>query len=83
MKVATVRELRNDYRQLLDRVVAGEEIVITKRGRPLARLVPERPAEAGAVDWSLSEAIGRDRSQERQLTAEELSNVLKDGAGSW
>jgi prevent-host-death family protein len=31
---------------LLDRVAAGEEIVITKRGRPVARLVPPAGAKA-------------------------------------
>lgn len=29
---------------LLDRVAQGEEIVITRRGIPVARLVPARPA---------------------------------------
>ena len=83
MKTATVRELRNDYRQLLDRVVAGEEVVITKRGRTMARLVPERAEEGDTVDWSTSEAVRRDRSEERQLTAAESANVRQDGSGAW
>jgi prevent-host-death family protein len=33
-------EAKNRLGQLLDRVEAGEEIVITRRGRPVARLVP-------------------------------------------
>ena len=37
------RELRNNTRGLLDRVRAGEEIVITVDGRPAARLVPVDP----------------------------------------
>jgi prevent-host-death family protein len=34
------RELRNNTRQLLERVEAGEEITITVGGRPVAMLVP-------------------------------------------
>jgi prevent-host-death family protein len=38
------RELRNDTAGLLRRVEAGEKIVITRRGKPVAELVPHRPA---------------------------------------
>lgn len=42
-KVAS-RELRNQTAELLRRVQAGEEIVITSRGEPVASLVPfEQP----------------------------------------
>ncbi|MBS1887415.1 MAG: type II toxin-antitoxin system prevent-host-death family antitoxin [Actinobacteria bacterium] len=34
------RELRNDTAGLLRRVEAGETIVITRRGKPVANLVP-------------------------------------------
>jgi prevent-host-death family protein len=36
------RELRNDTAGLLRRVEAGETIVITRRGKPVADLVPHR-----------------------------------------
>lgn len=35
-----LRDLRNHTADLLQRVEAGEELVITKRGKPVARLVP-------------------------------------------
>jgi prevent-host-death family protein len=38
------RELRNDTGGLLRRVEAGETIVITLRGKPVADLVPHRRA---------------------------------------
>jgi prevent-host-death family protein len=37
-------EAKTHLPQLLDRVARGEEIQITRNGRPIARLVPE-PAE--------------------------------------
>jgi prevent-host-death family protein len=36
------RDLRNGTGALLQRVAAGEEIVITVKGRPVAQLVPVR-----------------------------------------
>jgi prevent-host-death family protein len=38
------RELRNDTAGLLRRVEAGEKIVITRRGKPVADLVPHERA---------------------------------------
>ncbi|HET8815307.1 MAG TPA: type II toxin-antitoxin system prevent-host-death family antitoxin [Solirubrobacterales bacterium] len=38
------RELRNDTAGLLRRVEGGETIVVTRRGKPVADLVPHRPA---------------------------------------
>ena len=37
-------EAKNRLGTLLDWVEAGEEVVITRRGKRVARLVPERPA---------------------------------------
>lgn len=44
MTEVSARELRNASAQLLARAEAGEQIVITNRGRPVAELVPVRPA---------------------------------------
>ena len=44
MSTVASRDLRNNTGELLRRVDAGEQIVITKRGKPVASLVPfERP----------------------------------------
>lgn len=40
MKAISVRDARSKLRTLLDRVAAGEEIVIVRRGKAAARLVP-------------------------------------------
>jgi len=38
---AGIKEVKNNLSRLLARVKAGEEILITERGRPVARLVTE------------------------------------------
>jgi antitoxin (DNA-binding transcriptional repressor) of toxin-antitoxin stability system len=41
MRKATVRELRREFKKIERLLQLGEEIQITKRGRLIARLVPE------------------------------------------
>jgi prevent-host-death family protein len=44
METVGAYEAKTHLPQLLDRVARGEEILITRNGRPVARLVPE-PAD--------------------------------------
>lgn len=46
MKEVGVRELKNRLSEYLRRVKAGEDVVVTEHGRPLAKLspLPARPA---------------------------------------
>lgn len=37
-------EAKNTFEALLDLVQKGEEVVITRHGKPVARLIPERQA---------------------------------------
>jgi prevent-host-death family protein len=83
MKTATVRDLRNRYTSLLRWIGAGEEIVITQRGKPIARLIPERENPAQKVDWTRSPAIKRDRSASRVLTAAESLDLIHEASGKW
>lgn len=53
MKRAGIREARQNLSALIDDVKKGREIVITDRGRPVARLVPPlRPPAAPFPDLS-------------------------------
>jgi prevent-host-death family protein len=83
MRKATVRDLRNRYTSLLRWIRAGEEIVITRRGKPVARLVPELAEAAATIDWSQSPAVNRDRSTTRQLSAQESADILREAGGGW
>ena len=83
MRTATVRDLRNHSTSLLSWVSAGEEILITQRGKPVARLIPEKPAEPTKVDWSQAPEVTRDRSGERMLSAQESLDLIHDAASRW
>jgi prevent-host-death family protein len=43
------RELRNDNAELMRRVEAGESFTVTRRGVPLADLIPHREQERRAL----------------------------------
>ena len=53
MKTVTVSKLKASLSEYLRRVKAGEEILVTERGLPIARLVP--PARAQSLPEHLAE----------------------------
>jgi prevent-host-death family protein len=72
MRRAGIREARQDFSRLLEDVRNGREVVITERGRPVARLVPVKPPrpfpnlaavrrKTRPVEPSLSQAVLDDR----------------------
>ena len=49
MRTAGIREARQNLSILLDEVKKGREVVITERGRPVAKLVPPDPPKGRGV----------------------------------
>jgi prevent-host-death family protein len=76
-------DAKTRFGELLDRVAKGEEVVITRHDKPVARLVPEgverkddvRRAVAGLRE--LQQRIGR-RSKAR-LSNREVRSAIEDG----
>jgi prevent-host-death family protein len=58
-------EAKSKLRQLLDWVEAGEEVVITRRGRIVAKLVPHGLVPPGSIDRTRAQAAAR-RIRERR-----------------
>ena len=46
MQTTSITELKNSLSAYLRNVKAGEEVLITDRGRPIARLVPVSPSDS-------------------------------------
>ena len=46
MTVFNIHEAKTHFSKLLARVLRGEEVVIAKAGKPVARLLPFMPADA-------------------------------------
>jgi prevent-host-death family protein len=63
MKTATVREAQHHLSQLMADVERGEEIILTRRGKPIARILPmETERKVDFPDFGeLRKANGTDR----------------------
>jgi prevent-host-death family protein len=48
MRTVSAREANQGFSKLLQSVVDGEEVLITRRGKPVARLAPIEPAARDA-----------------------------------
>jgi len=57
MKVS-VSEAKHRFSDMLDRIVIGEEVVITNKGEPVAKLVPIPAAEKKCRKRQLGSAKG-------------------------
>ena len=51
-------EAKTQLSALLDRVERGEEVRITRHGRPVARLVPDHEVDKRAIDKAIAELKG-------------------------
>jgi len=79
-------EARAKFSELLDRVGRGEEIVITRGGKPAARLVPAqgapKPAGKKATAAELLE-IGREFKKlvKGEFSSQDVNKILYDDDG--
>ena len=77
MKTIGAFEAKNRLSELLDAVENGEEIMITKHGRPVAKLVPvekfDRARAREAAEWLI-----RTR-KERSLGGLSIVDMIKQG----
>jgi prevent-host-death family protein len=52
LKAASISKLKASLSEYLDAVRKGEEVVITDRGQPIARLLPIESRKAGDGAWA-------------------------------
>jgi prevent-host-death family protein len=81
MPAFNVNEAKANFSKLLDRVLEGEEVLITRNGVPVAELVPARrrpfPLGAGRNDPNLNrEALASD-DWWRPMTDDEFEAFLE------
>ena len=67
-KVVNVHEAKTHLSRLLARVAGGDEVIIAKAGKPVARLIPVAPHG--------QRSLGKDR--ERVLIAEDFDAPLPE-----
>ena len=85
MATITAFEAKTRFGELLERVAKGEEVVISRHDRPVARIVPEgvrrqdevRRAIAGLRE--LQASIRARRGASRRLTDREVRSAIDEG----
>jgi prevent-host-death family protein len=71
-------EARRHLATLLERVAKGEKIVITKRGKPVAMLVPAPKAE-NVVRQAVKEMLAYRDRRRRRLGGISFRDLLEEG----
>ena len=82
MREVNVYEAKTSLSALLQAVAAGEEIVITRRNKPIARLVPLEPATARPTFGMAKEAFQRSGLSRGDI-ARALEPMTADELAAW
>ncbi|MBL0700516.1 MAG: type II toxin-antitoxin system prevent-host-death family antitoxin [Desulfosarcina sp.] len=80
MQKVNVREARQQISRLLDAVEAGEEILIMRRGKPTARLLPASEIETGKMRFPDRSTL-RAMLPPAKLPSAELIREMRDERG--
>ena len=85
MESVTAFEAKTRFGQLLQRVARGEEVIITRHEKPVARLVPEGGRNLDAVRQAVAELrqlggqIAARNKGKPKLTAAQVKSWIEEG----
>jgi prevent-host-death family protein len=78
MREIQVSDAKARLPQILDDVERGETVVITRHGRPIARIVPEPPRRQEEIDKAIAD-IRALRARVGSVATEELLHSRHEG----
>lgn len=78
MREVQASEAKTHLSGLLDDVERGETILITRHGRPIARLVPEATRRQAEIDAAIA-GIKELRRHTGRITVEEILSARHEG----
>jgi prevent-host-death family protein len=85
MSIVTALDAKTRFGELLDRVVAGEEIVITRHDKPVARMLPEGRRSLSQVGETvdsilqLRQRIANRTKGRKGITEAEIKSAIEEG----
>ena len=75
-----VAEAKNRLSEIIARVEAGEEIAVTRRGKPVVRLVAAQPVDAASRRARVADAFRQLRQLRRTVSLEgDLKAFAREG----
>jgi prevent-host-death family protein len=78
MRQIQASEAKTHLPELLDEVERGAALIITRHGRPIARLVPETDRRQVEIDQAVARIQAR-RRHAPSITVEELLSARNEG----
>ncbi len=78
MRQIQASEAKTKFLQLLDDVERGDTLIITRHGKPIARLVPETERRQAEIEWALRE-MKKLRSRQQRVTVAEILSARDEG----
>ena len=78
MREIQASEAKTHLLQFLNEVEQGETFVITRHGKPIARLSPERVRDQARIDAAIARMQARRRENGR-ITVEEILSARDEG----
>jgi prevent-host-death family protein len=79
MREIQASEAKTHLPQLLDDVERGETILITRHGRPIARLVPEADRRQAEINQAVANIRAMRRNKTDKLTLDEILTSRHEG----
>ena len=79
MREIQASEAKTHLPQILDEVERGETVVITRHGRPIARLVPEAERRQAEIDEAVESILALRKRLKGKITLEELLSSIHEG----
>lgn len=84
MTTVTAFDAKTRFGELLDRVAQGEEIVITRHDKPVARIVPEGAASLEQVKQAIAglrnlRAQIKKQNRGKSFSQKEIKSFLEEG----
>ncbi|MEW6279153.1 MAG: type II toxin-antitoxin system prevent-host-death family antitoxin [Candidatus Eremiobacterota bacterium] len=78
MREIQASEAKTHLPQILDEVERGETVIITRHGRPIARLVPEALVRRDAIEAAI-EKLKTSGKRTGRISLEELLSARNEG----
>ena len=82
MVTYSVLEAKNSFSRVVNQAASGERVIITKRGEPVAQLLPFGDGKRPFTGSALVEWIGA-TSHHRSRSTEDIEARIADAQGDW
>jgi prevent-host-death family protein len=78
MREMTVREANQNFSQVISAAERGETIVVTKNGRPVAKITPQAADRTSDPEWRKAYAALRNSLRAKPATGYRVGTITED-----